>query len=231
MGGRTSRSVAFMRVNPVAFYDSQLSVNLICTAHSEARLVKISFTVNEHSTASLIAPQGNIIISAGDSSLATQDLLPSKCTEVTPHLVEAAAAPKGVKFIATNIRKIADLRAFFCFLSSAPISTKPKLLTHSSHGSVSIMFSDMPFSSAIFAPTARATIKRIGGAPYLGMHCLSPSIRYPQCGLTKGTSEFLERHSLRFPNGGVRHMTRAALVGVLRSILMDVGVPDMAAIT
>jgi hypothetical protein len=63
--------------------------------------------------------------------------------EVIPQLFEVASAPKEVKFIASCIRKLAVWRAFFFLLESALISTKPKLLTHYGHGSVSILLTDI----------------------------------------------------------------------------------------
>ena len=94
MGGRTKCSVASMLANPDVFRDSPPWANLVCTAHSEARLLEQSFAVDEHSTVNPIAPQGNIILSAKDPSLIDQDLLPTICTDITPQRVEAASTPK-----------------------------------------------------------------------------------------------------------------------------------------
>jgi len=40
--------------------------------------------------------------------------------------------------------------------------------------------------------------------------------------------ESLERHVVRCPNGGMRHLLPSGLVGVIRSCLRDAGVPDAA---
>jgi len=40
----------------------------------------------------------------------------------------------------------------------------------------------------------------------------------------------LERHEVRCPNGGMRHMFHAGLVGVIKTIMREVGVPADAAL-
>jgi hypothetical protein len=231
MGGQTTRSVASMLVKPVAFRESQLWANFVCTTHEDVRLLDKSFTVEEHSTANRIAPRGKIITSAYDSSSVTHNFLPTICTDTISQKDNAATTPRGSRFIASGIRKLEDWRAFFCLLSSAPISTKPKLLTYSGHDNVSILLPDIPLGRAVFASTARATIKRITGAPCLGRHRLSSSTRCPQCGITTRTGDPPKRHSLRCPNGEMRHLMHARLVGVLSSIHRDVGVSNMAVVT
>ena len=62
------------------------------------------------------APRGNIITSAGEPSSVAQDLIPTLHTEITPSRTEAAATPKGVKFVAAGIRKLVEWRAFFLLL-------------------------------------------------------------------------------------------------------------------
>jgi hypothetical protein len=92
----------------------------------------------------LITPRGSIIISAADPEAVAQDLAPIFLTEIISQFQEDIATPKEVRFIASSIRKLANWRDFFCFLTSAPIHNKPKLLTHNGHGSVSILLSDIP---------------------------------------------------------------------------------------
>jgi hypothetical protein len=46
-----------------------------------------------------------------------------------------------------------------------------------------------------------------------------------------GEEESLERHVVRCPNGGMRHLFHAGLVGVIKSILREAGVPDAAIVT
>jgi hypothetical protein len=126
-----------MLVNPVAFRDSKSWAKFVCTALSEARLLEQSFTLDEHSTANLVAPRGNIIISAVDPpQLPNTSFPPFARTSCILQLVKAATTPKGVRFVAAGIWKLENGLAFFCLLSSAPISTKPKFLTHSGYGNI-----------------------------------------------------------------------------------------------
>ena len=115
----------------------------------------------ELNTANLIAPRGNIITTVGDPNSVAQDLPPTIQTDVSPSLDAAAVAPRGIGFVAAGIRKLSEWGAFFHLHSIAPSSTKPKLLTHSGHDSVSIMHSDIPPYRAVSSSTTRATIRRI----------------------------------------------------------------------
>jgi hypothetical protein len=180
-----------------------------------------------------MAPRETIIMSAEDPSSVAHDLYPTICTEVTPPLNATAAAFKGVKFIAAWLRKLDEWRAFFLLLSTVSIAIKPKLLTHSGLGNVSTLHSDIPHDRAVSALGARATIRRITRASYLCRHRLSAASRCSQCGLTMGFEESLDSHavSVQCPNGGMRHMMHARLVGAIRSIVRDIGLPDMEVIT
>jgi hypothetical protein len=179
----------------------------------------------------LTAPRSYIITSSGDPSSVDQDLLPTIPVDTIPRLDEVVVAPKRARFIASNIKSLTNWRALFELLSSAPLSTKPKLLTHSGHGNVSIMLSDITPGRDISPSTARITIKRITRAPCLGRHRMSSRNRCLQCGLATGTCESLEHHSVRCPHGGMRQMMHASLVGVLRSIFRDVGIPYRVVVT
>jgi hypothetical protein len=100
MGGRTNRTVASMLViNPVAFRDTRAWANFALSAHVEkAQRLGQCFTVEERSTANLIARRGNIVLSASDLSYVAQDLLPTICTHVVPHLVtRSGIRPRGCK--------------------------------------------------------------------------------------------------------------------------------------
>jgi len=179
----------------------------------------------------MIAPRGNIITTVGDPNFVAQDLSSTIQTDVIPSLDAVAAAPKGVRIVVAGLRKISEWRAFFHLHSIAPSSSEPKFLIHSDHGVVSIMRSDIPNGRAVSSSTTRATIRRITGAPCLGRLKLSAGTHCPQCGLTTTSGESLERHVVRCPNGGMRHMMHVGLANVLVSILKDVGEPCMAVVT
>ena len=93
------------------------------------------------------------------------------------------------------------------------------------------MHSDIPPGRAVSALTVHMTIRRITSAPSLGRERLTSSIRCPQCGLSACADESLERYVVRCPNGGMRHKMHYGLVEVLKSIIKDVGIRDMAVVT
>ena len=59
MGGRTNLSVAAMLVDPLAANKNQPWARFVCVAHVKALSLELSFTVDEHAIANLIAPRGN----------------------------------------------------------------------------------------------------------------------------------------------------------------------------
>ena len=93
------------------------------------------------------------------------------------------------------------------------------------------MHSDIAPGRDVSALTARMAIRRITGAPSLGRERLTSFNRCPQCGLSISTDESLERHVVRCPNGGMRHKMHYGLVQVLKSIIKDVGILDIAVVT
>jgi hypothetical protein len=75
------------------------------------------------------------------------------------------------------------------------------------------------------------TIRRITGASSVGRERISSSTRCPQCGLSANTNESLERHVVRCPNGGMRHRMHYGPVQVLKSIIKDMGISNIAIVT
>jgi hypothetical protein len=124
-----------------------------------------------------------------------------------------------------------EWRTFLSLQAFSSSENKPKLLTHSGHGIVTILHSDIPPCRAVLALTARMTIRRIIGAPCLGREHITSSTRCPQCGLTAITDESPKRHVVRCPNGGMRHEMHYGLVQVLKSIIKDVGIPEISVVT
>ncbi len=70
--------------------------------------LQASFTLLELQTVSLVAPRVDIITSAGDTASVATDLPPPLAMDVTPPLQKAAKAPKGVRFVAAGMRRLAD---------------------------------------------------------------------------------------------------------------------------
>jgi len=77
------------------------------SAHAEAIALHASFTPQELLTVSLVAPRGNIITSGDTSSVATVKPPPMD-VDVTPTLLKVARAPKGVRFVAAGLRRLAE---------------------------------------------------------------------------------------------------------------------------
>jgi len=200
--------------------------DLSCFA-GRATVLRSSFNPQELHLVGLIAPRGGIITSVGDTRVVASDMMLQLDGDVTPALHKAARAFKGVRVVAAELRRLSDWRSFLSILSTAPTSIKLKLLSHSGHGIVSILLSDTLLGRNASTPLARATIRRIIGAPSIGD--LPPehhSISCPQCGLPTGTPKSLERHVARCPNGGAHHRIHHGLVNTLCVIVEEVGVPS-----
>ena len=181
----------------------------MCQAYEEIAQLQQSFTPAEHHNANILAPRGNIIYSARDPSSTVEDLPNIIDDEDLPKLLECTTAPKGIRYIAARVRKMTDWRKFFTLHSRTPAGDQPKLLTHAGHGSVTLLQSDTPLGQHASAEIDRTTIRRITGAQSLGRHRLTTMRHCPQCGMQAGDGEALERHVVRCPNGGMRHLFHA----------------------
>ncbi len=124
-----------------------------------------------------------------------------------------------------------DWRKKFTLHSRTPARDQPKVLTHTGHGSVALLQSDIALGQHASAEIAGTTIRRITRAQSLGRLRLTTMRHCPQCGVQAGEEESLERHVVRCPNGGMRHLFHAGLVGVIKAILREAGVPDAAVVT
>ena len=109
-------------------------------------MLQQSFTPEKRHNADALAPRGNTIYSAGDPSSAVEDLPNTIDDEELPELHASIAAPKGVRYIATRVRKMMDWRNFFTLNSMTPARDQPRLLTHAGHGCVTLLQSDIPLS-------------------------------------------------------------------------------------
>ena len=226
MGGSTNRLLAAALHDPAASSSIAPWARTVCEAYNIGTQLQQSFTPAERYSADCIAPRGNTIFSAGDPASEVEDLPATIEVDPLPNLQECTGAPKGIRFIAAKIRKITEWRRFFDLHQRTQASDQPKLLTHAGHGSVTVLQSDTPLGQRASAEIARATIRRITGAHSLGRHKLTALQHCPQCGVQGGQTESLERHVIRCPNGGMRHLLHAGLVGIIKAILREAGVPD-----
>ena len=174
----------------------------------------------------MMLPRGNVITDAGDPDSVNLDLQDTINCEVLPPLEQAAGKPRGYKYIAAGLRRLAEWRSFMDVHSNSSPSEQTKLLTHSGHGSVSALKLDTTQAKAVSPQCARVMIRRITGSAALGKDQLDSSATCTQCDHPAGSPEaLLERHSVRCPNGGQRHYMHAGLVAVIVAILLMAGIP------
>ena len=145
--------------------------------------------------------------------------------DVLPPLEEATGRVKGFKYIAAGLRKLTNWRLFCDMYSSASLADKVKLLSHSGHGSVTVLSTNTPHTRKASAQAARVTIRRITRAAALGNRQLDQSTSCPHCDIPAGSPESLERHSVRCPNSGYRQRMHSGLVLALQAILLESGIP------
>jgi hypothetical protein len=127
------------------------------------------------------------------------------------------SSPKGCSIHRSADPEDGGMEAFFALHNRTPARDQPKLLTHVGHGSFTLLKSDKPLGHQASADIARTTIRRITRAPSLGRHMLTTMHQCPQCGVNAGEEESLERHVVRWPNGGMLHLFHAGMVGVIGS--------------
>ena len=111
-----------------------------------------------------MAPKSNLIFSAGDPAPVIEDLPPTIEMDVIPEMLD------NIAYKNTN-----QMETFFLLHSKTEVPEQPKLLTHSGHGSVTILQSDTPLGKKVSATTTRTTIRIIMGTHWLG----TPSANCP----------------------------------------------------
>jgi len=209
MGGSTNREIAESLHDPPSCRNERHWARAVCQAYEEAAQLQQSFTTAERYNADALAPRKNTIYSARDPSSTLKNLPSTIDDEELPELHASTSPPKGVKYIAARVRKMRDWRIFFTLHNRTPTRDPPKLLTHAGHGGVTLLQSGIPLGHHASAEIARTTIRRITGAQSLGRHRSTTMRHCPQCGVQAGEEESLERHVVRCPNGGMRHLFHA----------------------
>jgi hypothetical protein len=117
----------------------------------------------------LLAPRGLVITVPGDPRSDAKELPPTVDTDVLPPGPLTHGSGGGVRHIAMGIRKLSSWRRFLDILGVAPEHTRAKLLTHSEHDNVSILLINTPHANNVSAEAARVMIRRVMGAPALGL--------------------------------------------------------------
>ena len=105
--------------NPEAGRATKGWAHALCRAHEEAKQLQSSFSPAELYTTDLIATRGNIIFSVGDPTSVVPDLPATIETEVVPEVLESTVAPKGIRFVVANTRKLIEWRHLYTLHAEA----------------------------------------------------------------------------------------------------------------
>ncbi len=137
-------------------------------SHRAAVELQESFSSEDLQTAFLLAPRGMVITLRGDPRSVAKELPQTVDTDVIPLGRLSPGSTRGVKHVVAGIRRLTDWRRFLDILGASPDQVRTKLLTHSGHGSVSVLHSDTLHANNVSVEAARVTIRRVTGAPALG---------------------------------------------------------------
>jgi len=141
--------------------------------------------------------------------------LPSVDADVIPIGSITPMSARGVWHVAAGIRRLPAWRHFLDILEGAPVQVRTKLLTHSGHGSVSILLANTPHTDNASVEAARVTIRRITGALALGRKQLGPTAACPVCDTRGSARESMKQHAVRCPARGARVFMHTWLIFVL----------------
>ena len=106
---------------------------------------------------------------------------------------------------------------------SADSVTRTRLLTHSGHGGVTSLTSDISCVHDASAEIVRVALRRISGSKALGSFALSVDEACPGCGLHSDHEEALERHIIRCPLGAVKYSMHRGLAHAVARLLRQAG--------
>ena len=108
MGGSTNMAVAAALNNPEAARHTLQWARSVLEAHMAGTKLLQSFSLAEKETADRLAPRGNTIFYDGDPTSIVEDMPATIEDEPLPELHQAIAAPKGIRFIASKLRKLTE---------------------------------------------------------------------------------------------------------------------------
>ncbi len=231
MGGSTPRRVAANLQEPPERGSVGGWAAHLHAAHRAAVNLQDSFTAEDLNRAFLLAPRGLLITLPGDPTSAAKDLPQTVETAVVPTGCLSPGPARGIRHVAAGLRRLQDWRKFLDILSASPTQVRTKLLSHSGHGSVSVLHSDIHHAGNVSAEAARVTIRRLTGAPALGRRQRGPTHACPVCDTRGSVPEALEQHAVRCPAGGARAYMHAGLITTLQKVLQEAGVSTSATLT
>ena len=174
--------------------------------------------------ANAIAPVGRVVETAGVRSSTNFDRPERIDLDFLPPLGAAAQKPGGYsRKLSYSISSLVDWGKFMVIFESADSVTRTRLLTHSGHGGVTSLTSDISCVHAASAETVRVTLRRISGSKALGSFALSVDEACPGCGLHSDHEEALERPITRCPLGAVKYSMHRGLAYVVARLLRQAG--------
>ena len=89
-------------------------------AHRAVVDMQETFNFDELQTAIMLAPRGLVIVVPGDPNSVSKDLPPTVDTDVLPAGPISPGSARGVKHIATGMRRLSAWRPFLDLLGSSP---------------------------------------------------------------------------------------------------------------
>eukprot|EP00873_Tetraselmis_striata_P009583 jgi/Tetstr1/429847/TSEL_019714.t1 len=191
-----------------------------------------SFQPWETDMASTVAPVGNPVDRAGDTTTGTLDLPPRLTLGELPSLNSAIDEAKGLRKVAAVLSHTRKWRVFFDLYKTATLPERIRLLSQSGHGSVTYLTSDTPAAYAVEPEPYRVALRKCCGIAALGDSPLGLEDSCPHCDLSPGaTDEALERHIVRCPRAGAWHKVHARIATTMVSILHEAGAPRDSVLT
>mmetsp|Transcript_45667 Transcript_45667/g.114269 ORF Transcript_45667/g.114269 Transcript_45667/m.114269 type:complete len:422 (-) Transcript_45667:453-1718(-) len=191
-----------------------------------------SFQLWETDMASTVAPVGNPVDRAGDTTTGTLDLPPRLTLGELPSLNSAIDEAKGLRKVAAVLSHTRKWRVFFDLYKTATLPERIRLLSQSGHGSVTYLTSDTPAAYAVEPEPYRVALRKCCGIAALGDSPLGLEDSCPHCDLSPGaTDEALERHIVRCPRAGAWHKVHARIATTMVSILQEAGAPRDSVLT
>eukprot|EP00873_Tetraselmis_striata_P036234 jgi/Tetstr1/456498/TSEL_043221.t1 len=191
-----------------------------------------SFQPWETDMAPTVAPVGNPVDRAGDTTTGTLDLPPRLTLGELPSLNSAIDEAKGLRKVASVLSHTRKWRVFFDMYKTATLPERIRLLSQSGHGSVTYLTSDTPAAYAVEPEPYRVALRKCCGIAALGDSPLGLEDSCPHCDLSPGaTDEALERHIVRCPRAGAWHKVHARIATTMVSILQEAGAPRDSALT
>ena len=150
------------------------AAHVICAYEAvEHRIMDFRRAPWKGNLANAIAPVGKVVETAGVRASINFDRPERIDLDFLPPLEAAAQKPGGSGKLSRSINSLVDWARFMAIFASADDVTRTRLLTHSGHGGVTSLTSDISCVHTASAETVRVTLRRISGSKALGAFALT----------------------------------------------------------